>query len=75
MPLHGLPYTPQALADGYESGTIISSVFKATIEVTEEAVLNALLASHTMTGRDGNTLHALPVDRTLSLLRAAGRIS
>ena len=75
VPLHGLPYTPQVLADGYESGTIISSIFKATIEATEEAVLNALLASHTMTGRDGNTLHALPVDRLLTILRSAGRTS
>ena len=60
---------------GTSRGTIISSVFKATIEATEEAVLNALLASHTMTGRDGNTLHALPVDRLLAILRAAGRVS
>jgi D-aminopeptidase len=75
VPLHGLPYTPQVLADGNESGTIISSIFKATIEATEEAVVNALLASHTMTGRDGNTLHALPADRLVPILRAAGRIS
>jgi hypothetical protein len=37
--------------------------------------VNALLASHTMTGRDGNTLHALPADRLVPILRAAGRIS
>jgi D-aminopeptidase len=75
VPLDGRPYTPTVLADGNESWQIISSVFKATIEATEEAVLNALLASHTITGRDGNTLHALPVDRLLTILRAAGRIS
>ena len=27
-----------------------------------------------MTGRDGNTLYALPVDRMLGIMRAAGRI-
>ncbi|MFL5792236.1 MAG: P1 family peptidase [Actinomycetota bacterium] len=75
VPLHGLPYTPQVLADGYESGTIMSSIFKATIEATEEAVVNALLASHTTTGRDGNTLFALPVDRLLSVMHDAGRVS
>ncbi len=75
VPLDGRPYTPTVLADGNESWQVISSVFKATIEATEEAVLNALLASHTTTGRDGNTLHALPVDRLLGILRAAGRIA
>jgi len=73
VPRDGKPYRPEVLADGDESWAIISSVFKATIEATEEAVVNALLASHTTTGRDGNTLFALPVDRLLSVLRAAGR--
>ena len=27
---------------------------------TEEAIVNALFAAQTMTGRDGNTVHALP---------------
>jgi D-aminopeptidase len=75
VPLDGKPYSPQVLADGNESWQTISSVFKATIEATEEAVLNALLASQTTTGRDGNRLYALPVDRLLTILRAAGRIS
>jgi D-aminopeptidase len=75
VPRHGQPYTPQVLADGYESGGIITSIFKATIEATEEAVLNALLSAHTTVGRDGNTLFALPVDQLLSILRDAGRIS
>ncbi|HEV8087672.1 MAG TPA: P1 family peptidase [Actinomycetota bacterium] len=74
VPLDGRPYTPTVLADGNESWQIISSVFKATIEATEEAVLNAMLAAHTTVGRDGNTLFALPVDRLLSVLRTAGRI-
>jgi len=75
VPLDGQIYTPQVLADGNESWAVISSVFKATIEATEEAVVNAMLASHTTIGRDGNTLFALPVDRLLGLLREAGRIS
>jgi D-aminopeptidase len=75
VPLDGKPYTPTVLADGNESWEVISSVFKATIEATEEAVVNALLASHTTTGRDGNTLFALPVDRLLTILRDAGRVS
>ena len=74
VPRHGGPYTPNAIADGPEAGTILSAIFRATVEATEEAVLNALVAAHTVTGRDGNTLYALPIDRTLGLMRAAGRL-
>jgi D-aminopeptidase len=52
----------------------IDSLYQAVIEATEEAVINSMLAAETTIGRDGNTLHALPVDRTLELLRGAGRL-
>jgi len=74
VPRDGKPYAATVVADGPEAGQIISGVFRATVEATEEAVVNALLAAFTVTGRDGNTLHALPVDRTLAVLRAAGRL-
>jgi D-aminopeptidase len=41
----------------------ISPLFWAVIEATEEAIVNALVAARTMTGRDGITAHALPHDR------------
>ncbi len=41
------------------SDTEITPFYDAVIEATEEAILNALLAAETMTGRDGNTAHAL----------------
>jgi D-aminopeptidase len=47
----------------------IDSLYQAVIEATEEAVINSMLAAETTIGRDGNTLHALPVDRTLELLK------
>ena len=75
VPRHGGPYAPVAVADGSEAGTIISAVFRATVEATEEAVLNAMLAAHTTTGRDGNVLHALPVDQLLTVMGAAGRLA
>ena len=37
----------------------ISPLFQAAIEATEAAVVNALLAAETLTGRDGITAHAL----------------
>jgi D-aminopeptidase len=75
VPRDGQPFTPIAIADGGAAGSILSPIFRATVEATEEAVVNALLASHTTVGRDGNTLHALPADRTLAVLRAAGRLA
>lgn len=53
---------------------LLSAVFQATVEATEEAVVNALVAAETVTGRDGNTLHAMPVDRALAVLERSGRL-
>ncbi|HEX5501810.1 MAG TPA: P1 family peptidase [Thermomicrobiales bacterium] len=52
----------------------IDDFFQATIEATAEAVLNALVAAETMTGRDGNTVHALPHDRLRDVMRRYGRL-
>jgi D-aminopeptidase len=49
----------------------IGPLYDAVIESTEEAILNAMLAAQTMTGRDGNTVYALDPD----LLKAALRQS
>jgi D-aminopeptidase len=53
----------------------IDPLFEATAEATEEAIVNALLAAETMTGRDGITAHALDHDRLLAVMQAHGRIS
>jgi D-aminopeptidase len=52
----------------------ISPLFGATIQATEEAILNALLAAETMTGIDGARVTALPVDRLLAALRKYNRL-
>ncbi len=52
----------------------MSPLFLATVEATEEAVYNALTAATTVTGRDGHTQKALPLDRLRTILREAGRI-
>jgi D-aminopeptidase len=51
----------------------ISPLFSATVEATEEAIVNALVAAETMTGADGRTIPALPHDRLRSLLKKYGR--
>ena len=75
IPRDGKPFAPAAIADGPQAGTVLSALFRATVEATEEAVVNALIAARTPTGRDGHTLHALPLDRTLTLLDEAGRLA
>lgn len=52
---------------GFVSNDHLDSLLAAVVEATEEAIINSLLAAETMTGRDGNTIHAIPRDR----LRAA----
>jgi D-aminopeptidase len=55
--------TIDALADAY-----LDPLFYGAIEATEEAVVNALLAAETMTGRDGVMAHALGHGRLLAAL-------
>jgi len=52
----------------------LNPLFYAAIEATEDAIVNALLAAETMTGRGGATAHALPRDALLDVLRAHGRL-
>ena len=51
----------------------ISPLFQAAIEATEAAIVNALLAARTLTGRDGITAHALDHDRLLDVMARYGR--
>jgi D-aminopeptidase len=51
----------------------ITPLFQAAAEATEEAILNALTAAETTTGRAGRTVHALPLDRLQEAMRRYGR--
>ena len=52
----------------------ISGLFSAVALATEEAIINALVAGRTMTGRDGHTVVALPQKEVQELLRKHGRL-
>jgi L-aminopeptidase/D-esterase-like protein len=52
----------------------INPLFEATVDATEEAILNAMLAAETMTGADGNRVYALPADRLVAILKKYGRM-
>jgi len=47
----------------------ISPLFQATVEATEEAIVNAMVAAQTMTGIDGHTIEALPHDKLTELMQ------
>jgi len=57
-------HTPRAAVEMLprfnETSESMDSLFLAAVEALEEAIWNAVVAAETMTGRDGNTLTALP---------------
>jgi len=54
---------------------VIDPLFRATIDATEEAVVNAMLAAPTvMTGADGIRIFGLPGPRLVEVLKKYGRI-
>lgn len=52
------------------SDEALSPLFLAVIEATEEAIYNSLFRATTMRGRGGRVVEALPLERTLDILRA-----
>ena len=51
----------------------ISPIFTATVEATEEAIVNAMVGARTMTGKDGHTVIEIPHDRLSEVLKRYGR--
>jgi L-aminopeptidase/D-esterase-like protein len=52
----------------------MNELFAAVVQTTEEAIVNSMVAAETMTGVNGNTIHALPHDRLRSVLRKYQRL-
>jgi D-aminopeptidase len=53
----------------------MNPLFESTVEAVEEAIVNALVAGETMTGRDDHVAEALPVARVQEILRKYQRLS
>jgi len=53
----------------------INPIFLATVQATEEAVVNALIAAESMTGLKGHTVIALPHDRLQEVLKKYNRLA
>src|SRR5689334_11996111 len=47
----------------------MNPLFYATVQATEEAIVNALLGAETMTGADDYRVYALPVDRLRTVMK------
>jgi L-aminopeptidase/D-esterase-like protein len=56
------------------SNRYITDLFEATVQATEEAIINALIAAETMTGMNGRTVSAIPHERVRDILRKYGRL-
>jgi D-aminopeptidase len=52
----------------------ISPLFLATIEATEEAIINSLFMAETMQGKDGRSIDALPLDKVLRIMSKYNRL-
>ncbi len=70
-----------AMADGEElrrmdflPDAALDPLFAATVQAIDEAVIDALVANRTMTGRDGTTIRALPHDSVRAQLREHKRL-
>lgn len=51
----------------------LDHVFKATVEATEEAIINALVGAEDMEGINGNTWYAIPHQRLKDIMKKYGR--
>jgi L-aminopeptidase/D-esterase-like protein len=53
----------------------LDPVFRATVEATEEAIVNAMVAAQDMTGADGHRVIALPHAALRAVLKKYGRLA
>ncbi len=51
----------------------VTPLFAATIEATEEAIINSLFAASSMSGNDGHQADALPIKKIMKILKKYGR--
>ena len=53
---------------------VIDPLFTATVQATEEAIVNALVAARDMTGDQGHSVKAIPHDALMEVLERYGRL-
>src|SRR6185295_7974677 len=67
-----IPHYPDAktLTMTYMADIHLNPLFTATVEATEEAILNALTTATTVVGRDGHRAEAVSLDRLRAILQS-----
>lgn len=71
-----IPHTaPDKLHQNVLSNDAMSPLFMATIEATEEAIINSLFAAETMKGKNGRVVEALPLNKVIELFKKYNRIN
>ncbi|MCY1042655.1 P1 family peptidase [Corallococcus sp. bb12-1] len=70
LPVDGAPAASVAMLENER----LNPLFEATVQATQEAILNAMLVSDTMTGNQDARVYGLPHDRLVQVLRKAGRL-
>jgi len=65
------PYEPREMSRQVEllHNDSMSPLFLAVVEAVEEAVYNSILTATTVTGREGHTVEALPIDRVIEICK------
>ena len=53
----------------------MDELFAATVQATEESIINAMIAAETMTGIENHKVIALPHDRLQAVLRKYNRLN
>ena len=46
----------------------LNNLFRGVIETTNESIINSILKAETVTGINGNTRHAIPIDKLVPIL-------
>jgi L-aminopeptidase/D-esterase-like protein len=69
----GVAGAPREIHVNMLSNARISALFSATVEATEEAIVNALIAAETMTGVGGRRVESIPHDRLREVMKKYGR--
>jgi D-aminopeptidase len=58
----------------YLGESLLDDLFRATVEGTEEAIVNALVAARDMRGQDGHSVLAIPHDQLRAVLKQYNRL-
>jgi D-aminopeptidase len=53
---------------------LITPLYQATVEATQEAILNALTSAETVIGKDGNTSYGIPLDQVERIMKKYRRL-